>query len=146
MGIFVGIDILRIYRYPYWYPRQKSRVVWSPGAWQGGGGRAAQVARRSTARRQRLGLAQRGHRRGRRRKKERKKELARRGPGHGVESARICLHECTHRWWGPRQRWWRQECKESRIGGEGWTLLRPGKNTSSLVLRLLTPSSLSLRL
>jgi hypothetical protein len=31
------------------------------------------------------------------RKKERKKELARRGPGHGVESARICLHECTHR-------------------------------------------------
>ncbi len=47
-------------------------MVWSPGAWQGGGGRAAQVARRSTARRQRLGLAQRGHRRGRRRKKERK--------------------------------------------------------------------------
>jgi len=32
-----------------------------------------------------------------RKKKERKKELARRGPGHGVESARICLHECTHR-------------------------------------------------
>ncbi len=33
----------------------------------------------------------------RKKKKERKKELARRGRGHGVESARICLHECTHR-------------------------------------------------
>jgi len=70
-------------------------VVWSPGAWQGGGGRAAQVARRSTARRQRLGLWRKGDTE--EGAEERKKELARRGPGHGVESARICLHECTHR-------------------------------------------------
>jgi hypothetical protein len=43
------------------------------------------------------GFGAKGTQKRKKRKKERKKELARRGPGHGVESARICLPECMHR-------------------------------------------------